>query len=163
MMLLCSKTRSDGGSTCCRATTHCRRTGFAPVADLGNVDVCLWGMSALRADHSMRMTSFRTWFQRKLDEPCGCHSGRAYRSCCSRRETAYFAIATLTALALLWGTMLASPSFQSQLSRPLRVGSSVGISDEPQKDPDGENASKMRSSCRVSRFDSGEQSGLISA
>ena len=46
------------------------------------------------------MTSTKTWLQRKLDEPCGCHSGRSYRSCCLRREAAYFIIGAVAALAL---------------------------------------------------------------
>jgi len=46
------------------------------------------------------MTSSKTWLQRKLDEPCECHSGRSYRSCCLRRETAYFVIGAVAALAL---------------------------------------------------------------
>jgi hypothetical protein len=46
------------------------------------------------------MTSSTTWLQRKLGEPCGCHSGRSYRSCCLRLETAYFVISAAAALAL---------------------------------------------------------------
>jgi hypothetical protein len=46
------------------------------------------------------MTPSKTWLQRKLDEACGCHSGRAYRSCCLRREAVYFIIGALAALAL---------------------------------------------------------------
>ena len=46
------------------------------------------------------MTSSKTWLQRKLDEPCVCHSGRSYRSCCLRHEVAYLVIGTVAAFAL---------------------------------------------------------------
>jgi hypothetical protein len=46
------------------------------------------------------MAYFKTWLLRKLDEPCGCHSGKAYRFCCLHREIAYFVIGVVTALAL---------------------------------------------------------------
>ena len=46
------------------------------------------------------MTSPKTRLQRKLYEMCGCHSGKTYRSCCLRRETAYLVIGAVAALAL---------------------------------------------------------------
>jgi hypothetical protein len=46
------------------------------------------------------MTSSKTWLQRKLDAPCRCYSGRSYRSCCLRRESAYLVIGVVAALAL---------------------------------------------------------------
>jgi hypothetical protein len=61
------------------------------------------------------MTTSTTWLQRKLDEPCACYSGYRYRSCCLRREAAYFIIGALAALALFGthdlGLIVAIPIF----------------------------------------------------
>jgi hypothetical protein len=53
----------------------------------------------------------KTWLTRKLVEPCACHSGRAYRECCYRRETIYFVVGVAAAAALFgahqWPALLA--------------------------------------------------------
>ena len=43
------------------------------------------------------------WLTTKLDEKCACGSGKAYRVCCLRRETAFFAIMAVAAAALFVG------------------------------------------------------------
>jgi disulfide bond formation protein DsbB len=46
------------------------------------------------------MKSAKAWLAKKFIEPCACSSGRSYHQCCYRRESVYFVIGVLAALAL---------------------------------------------------------------
>jgi hypothetical protein len=46
------------------------------------------------------MNSSMSWLAKKFREPCACASGRSYRQCCYRRESAYFVIAIFSAMAM---------------------------------------------------------------